>query len=389
MRVAAHTSKVGYHEMKIPIGHQSRYRSGGSWSDWFDENLQNRLLAVSNKSDTIKSDGIRPTPYVRKVGRIFSSSWFQGTGTHEKRGPDSAVVITLVGRPHGSSYSTPPVNLPSWMTDKVIQQCMEDLMDKRANILEDLGQAKKTLSQLVSIFNTIVKFYTMIRKGQWRKLRRALRGVGRRPAKKVSNAWLGWYYGIKPLISTFDALCGSYNDTNRLISAKRKLSHAVDPNGFASGLDCKVTGMAEQRVKCELTVAMKASADFRYWSSLGITGDYASDALVTVWALVPYTFVIDWILPVERFLRTRRFVSTVDYQFGYLSKSLVCDATATADVVGIGLGSKSKPGAVAQVKCMQFQRTVHNYSPPSGLSINQSLNPINLVNAAALIIQRR
>jgi hypothetical protein len=279
------------------------------------------------------------------------------------------------------------------MVDKTVQECMEDLMELRANILEDLGQAKKTLSQLVGIFNTIVKIYLLIRKGSWRALRRTIRGLGYRLPRKLprgaSNAWLGYYYGIRPMISTFNALCRDYSAKNgNKVTKKRKVSQGVDPKGFVTGVNLQVTGKAEFRVQTALTVVLRQSADFRFVASLGLTNDFVSDALVTIWALLPYSFLIDWILPVERFLRTRRFMSGVEYQYGYISKSLVCDAKAEGDCVGLGTGQKTRPGPSVGVKAIQFQRVGYNFVPPSGLSINQSLNPINLINAYALFINK-
>lgn len=389
MRVPAHTSKVGFHTLYANVNMEASYVSNGSWTPWQRSTDKRMILAYSYKTPSINSDGVYPTQYTRKIGRLLFSSWEQKTNSNKQRGENSAYYLQLNATPYGMTYSSGNVGVSDWMQNQVIQQCMQDLMDLRANILEDLAQARQTLSQLTNIFNTIVKLFLIIRRRQWRKLRRMLRGLKRDPHKKISNAWLGWYYGIRPLVSTFSAICQSYRPRDGImVTNKRKASNALDPERFIVGTSVRVTGNAQERVQCEMAVRITAGADLRYWTSLGLTGNMADDALVTVWALMPYSFVVDWILPVEQFLRTRSFTSSVDYRYGYLSKSVTCDGNADGNAVGIGSGTKSRPGPSAKFKVLMFEREVYAFQPPSGLSIKQSLNPTNLLNAAALVAQR-
>lgn len=393
MSSKAFTSKVGYHT-------QSRNftsKWGPVYQDWgklsqTDDDIS--IVAYSNRAPLIKSNRVNATNYHRKIGNIVSlTSPRVQTSSHRYKADSSIACrgIELYGVPHGSSYGSPSVSIPQWMTDKVVQDCQIKLSGLAANLMEDFGQAKQTVNLLWGIFSTIVKLYTLARKGQWRKLRRTLRGMGYRPSKKVSNGWLAYYYGIRPLVGTMDALCQAARPKQKVLRAQRKLEQPVDPNDFVRYY---LTGMstgaqAKQLVRCGMTVAVKMDSTLAYWSTLGFTGSFASDALVTAWALTPYSFIVDWVLPVERFLRTRTWGSGIEYRTGYISKVLKCNGTFRATNVMTGAGD-SGDMPVVQVDSLQFQRLAYNtFTPPSGLSLKLSLSSTQAINALALINQRR
>lgn len=392
MGVGAHTNQVGFYALDSTSCVYTRPRTldylGNSY-EWA-ESCQLGTIAYSNKGPSTNSDGNQPTNYFRHVGKLRGSSYHAMDDWHESRG-QSLRWITLNGYPHGCSYASPGVYIPSWMENKVIQDAQVGLMDLRANIMEDLAQAKQTMSLLVKIFNAIVAAYQFARTGNTSGMRRVLKSFGSNIPKRTANVWLAYYYGIRPLVSTFGAICAAAEPKLKVKKVKRKLSQAVSPDDFASTTGAVTTGSAFQRVQCGITAYLNMDSSLSYWTSLGLTGNLADDALVTAWALTPYSFVVDWVLPVERFLRTRRFTSGITALHSYISRSLVCDSTIRATWLP-GLSSWFPWGSLPQanVRASLFQREVYyGAAPPSGLALNLSLSPINLVNAAALIVQRK
>lgn len=389
--VPAHTSKVGYYRDTRHFTYMwgPKSQSFGNLSQVTERSY---LVAVSNRAPLVKSDGIRATTYHRKVGRIDSLASPRVVTDSHKYESETSIGFrgaTLRESPHGSFYSDPGTTVPAWMSDKVIQDCISELNDVRALLIEDFFQAKQTLDTAVSIFNTIVKLFMLAWRKQWRKLRRMLRSLGHEPSRKMANSWLMYYYGIRPLVSTMGAVLESYNGKVRLAEAKRKLSNPVDPAGFVVGYGgTVVNGPAAQHVRCGLSVAIAMDSTMRTWNAFGVTGN-GIDAAVALWAITPYSFVVDWLLPVERWLSTRRWSSGIKYQTGYVTRVLTCDATAVVTNPMTGGNDRGTLPKV-RVRCMQFSRTAYNsFTPPSGLNLDWSLTPTNLVSAAALIIQRR
>lgn len=297
--------------------------------------------------------------------------------------------LTLSGAPFGTFCSGPSVVIPSWMTDKVIQDALIELNEFRANILEDFGQANKTVGMLWNIFRSIVDLFLIALRGDRNALRRLAKRYGSNIPQRIANIWLMYFYGIKPLVSTMEAISQSYQSINKVKTVTKSVTDSLDPSlAIGQGPPAwtvSSTGSATTGARCGLTVKVKLDSNVRYLRSLGLSGSLANDALVTAWALVPYSFVIDWILPVERFLRTRSWGSGLVYQSGYVDKKVEATTSHVLLTPLTGVGTR----ASAKVRVLFFQRLAYNtFPPPSGLSIKLSLTSTQTFNAVALILQR-
>lgn len=392
MQVFAPTSKVGYFVYRI----NTEWQYCAVWDDTYHLTAtSNPIWAISNKSPTVKSNGRNATSYYRKIATLVSHDHVDlKTSSHKVKGSTSihARGLSLANNPHGSPFNGSGVAVPQWMVDKAIQDCIIDLNGWSANLLEDFAQAKQTANTAATLFNTIVKLFLLAVKGKWRQLRRTLRGIGFRPTKKIANGWLMYYYGIRPLVSTLESLMDDGGPKVKTKKVKRKIKDPLDPlpwvsNHIANGI--RAEGEAYYRVLVQLMASINQDSSFAYWSKQGFSGNFTDDALVLAWAITPYSFVVDWILPVERFLRTRTWAQGVDYLGGFVSRSQTCDARYTVFNAFTGTDEQGdRPRG--RVKAVQFNRTPYNsWAPPSGLSLKLSLSPTNLVNASALIIQRR
>lgn len=379
--VPAPTSKTGYHT----FSRQTNFYYRPTW--WWKDTVHTStpVFWYSNKPPITKGTPPFATDYFRKIGVISSLSVYKGsTSAYTWRG-DSAIhnnAITLYGTPYGTSYGSNTVTIPGWMTDKVIQGCIEDLHDLRANILEDFAQALSTVDTMWTVYKLILALFVSCLRKDFRYVRRELRKRGL--PSTAANGWLMYYYGIRPLVSTLYALSDSYHPKVKVRTVSRKVTQAVDPKGFVTwAYDVTASGRAEQGAKCGMSVAVNLTADMSMRNALGIS--QMSDLRATAWALVPYSFVVDWLLPVERFLRTRTWASGLKYQSGYVDKRLFCDSTYSRPN-GFGPGTP----ATARVRALLFERLAYNtYTPPSGLNLKLSLTSTQSVSALALIQQRR
>lgn len=392
VHVPSPTSRYGYYSFSTRSVWEWKPKGYPSWTNTF---VSNPVYAYSNRPTPVVGSPPLATNYHRKVAFLTSLSGVDvTTNSHEVKGPSSIHNngLALYGSPHGSAYASANVVAPGWMTDQCIQGCMTALVDMRANILEDLGQALQTVSMMGDIFKLIVDLFLIAWKGDWKRLRSALKASGSY-SKTASSGWLMYYYGIMPLVSTMVALSNEYAPKRKLKTIVRKASDSVDPLGFVANPTANqivASGKAEIGVKVGMTVAIDLTADMSMTNALGLSQDshVFTDLVLTAWALTPYSFVVDWILPIERFLATRSWRSGLDYQSGYIDKRLTCDAMYVVlnPMTGANDGGMLPRG---QVKALQLQRIAYNtFSPPSGLSFKQSLSPTQILNAIALSLQR-
>lgn len=387
MRVASPTDAVGYYTFNqtcttaLKLGDRP-------WGNIVTFPYQ---YARSNKSVLVKGQPPLATSYFRKVGRLTSVhdvGLYSKSTNRSVRGDSSLPWFTLASAPYGSNYSAGPVAIPSWMTDKVIQDAIVECREVSANILEDLGQAKSTLQLAVSVVNLVADLWLAFFRGQWGRLAKLARKNGL--PETIASSWLAFYYGIKPLVGTLDAILNTGpRPISRVVRKRITVKCSAHPFlGNTLGTYAFLYEDASQGAECSLRVTYTASDTMRYWQSLGLTSNLWNDALVTAWALIPFSFVFDWFIPVERFLRTRVWDSSLTLKAGHVGRKLSCRALAQVNNKGV---ANAAPDAVGQwplalVECLQYNRTAYNdFPPPSGLSFSVGLNPTRLINAAALL----
>lgn len=389
VKVPSWTTKTGFQTRTQNLPHY-RYLNENGKKVHYGAFTNSSVQGYSLRYPPIKGIPPYPTNYTRKIGVVQPNNyWIESQWT---TWGNSGVYIALARIPHGSDFAAADVVVPSWMTDTVIQKCISDLNGMRANVLEDLGQARSTLQQLVSLFNLVLASFNDMYRGRYKKAYRRIHASIPRSTKDAAGAWLAWFYGIKPILSTMDTIAASYKPQKSISKTARSTQEtSVDPLGFVNVANYSFwfppSGTAMQQARAALTVTVDVSADLARGEALGFSGNIGQDAFVTAWALAPYSFVVDWILPVEQFLRTRTWSSGIKYQYGHVTKRLICDAKFTRKG-GLSYVStvKSATWPSATIKVIQLQRMAYNsFSPPSGLSFRVNLTPTRLLNAAALL----
>lgn len=126
----------------------------------------------------------------------------------------------------------------------------------------------------------------------------------------IHETWLDLQYGWKPIIqSVFDAAEAFFDKANkpqrmmwrthkRLAGSVKNYS-AVRWDSWKNTLDVTLTVWQEEQ--------------YSAWDSLGLT-----DPASLAWELLPFSFVVDWFLPIGNYLQARHFASNC---VGYYAKS--------------------------------------------------------------------
>lgn len=186
---------------------------------------------------------------------------------------------------------------------------------KRAdvNLAVAFAERNKTAQLVTKNSLQIVKAMRELRKGNFKKAGRAL-GIrpGQPRGKSVTERWLELQYGWKPLLSdvygSVDALARRRGEdwivtakaakSERVLAFRKNGAHS-DPN-FGYG---QATGLRGCFVRID---AIPTNDLLQVMSSFGIT-----NPALLAWELTPYSFVVDWMLPVGDFL------DSLDAMLGY------------------------------------------------------------------------
>lgn len=171
------------------------------------------------------------------------------------------------------------------------------------NVANALGEYKQTAGMFSSYARTVYNSYRMMRKGNYYG---AMQYLGLAKGRELqwttapANAWLGWKYGVSPLMSD---LYASYTELKKqcekpLTRCVRKSKTAylnetreISPERFKT-ID------AYYKIQKIMYVEID-SAGLAWASDHGLT-----NPLSLIWELTPYSFVVDWFIDIGSFLQS-------------------------------------------------------------------------------------
>jgi len=189
---------------------------------------------------------------------------------------------------------------------KAVERNIAKTKDMSVNVAQALAEVTKTIDMVADSANRLANAILALKKGNFRKAAKALgttaRGRKFDPKKSLSDNWLALQYGWLPLLSDIDGACQQLAKQPRppyfTVTTTATESDSQQIVRFTSGLggsDWYELGYTS-KTKVSQTFAVR-NHSVKTMSELGIR-----DPLLLAWELVPYSFVVDWILPVGKYL---------------------------------------------------------------------------------------
>lgn len=213
------------------------------------------------------------------------------------------------------------------------------IKDQSVNLAQAFAERGQTTNLFASTARRLATAAFMLRKGNWVEASRHLgydltRGQRRRLAnnallwskdqrKLLANSWLELQYGWRPLIDdvfgSVEAIAKANIEGGLVLSKSARVS--PDPrtysrqnikkvNPFIYGITEYVDGVRTVSAKTRTKVWFRSRSNtlVSTLADVGIT-----NPAVLVWELLPYSFVVDWCLPVGNWLNT--FDATAGHEF--------------------------------------------------------------------------
>lgn len=241
--------------------------------------------------------------------------------------PNSLVKITWRGGP----YAGPALNNVCWPTyyagnapypdydsltvlnvvNRADTECLVKLGSKKAEIALTLAEAKKSFDLLVDGATTLFRVAIAVKRGN---IPLALRTLGVNP-RGIGKRYLQYVYGVKPL--AYD-IYGAYRffseglETRPRIKATRTVREQfqVDgPLGWKSRMGKYNTGSLSVRTHLE---AVLTDQYLHAANSAGILNPAS-----VLWELTPWSFVIDWALPIGTLIEACTAASGLVFHSGW------------------------------------------------------------------------
>jgi hypothetical protein len=197
-----------------------------------------------------------------------------------------------------------------------------------------------------------------------------------------SSNWLQLQYGWLPLLS--DVHDGARFLAHHLDTPLQHVVRAsVTSKGVTSGPTFQGNGTlfalnAESYRQTHLKAVLKEKDVYKL---AGLT-----DPLSVAWELVPYSFVLDWFLPIGDYLAARGLSSSLTGTFVYSTKKV----RSFSGLTGVGSTLLSPPISRTAMKEVYFTRTVSTslqVPNPSMIPLSEAISWKRAANAVALLSQ--
>jgi len=257
-----------------------------------------------------------------------------------------------------------------------------------------LAESVKTANHLAKTGFDLWNAYRAARRGSWnevgkilfpsgsRIMNRGRHAKGHAIGKDVSSRWLEYQYGWLPLMSDMKSLYDVLGEglQNALLLHSH---HTAKTDKSLSGTRVNGTstlttdGKVDLMVKCKITGQLSAAAA-RNASRLGLT-----NPATIAWELVPFSFVVDWSIPVGNVLEALQATRGTTFVGG--SYTVASQAAMKLEyrqnwtnIVQLPQGEWFK---------YQMERTPYSSFPTPSLYAKSPFSTSHIVSAVALLRQ--
>lgn len=266
--------------------------------------------------------------------------------------------------------------------NRLITECMVKIGGRKANYGESLAEGRKTLSHLAKTVTALVRAILALRRGNFRQFARALRVDTRRfwSTKPLAERWLEYQYAWMPLMAdayaTSEVLKKGITRQYSQIKSTRQLTSS-SPYVFNTPW-AEMRGSVVVSHRCKLWYQL-SNQTIDSLQTLGLI-----NPLEVAWAVVPFSFVVDWFLPVGSFLEAFSSVMGLTFIDGAIMSRAEIQAqgehTSVPSSTPYHLGSRFS----WKSEHFGFQRT-KVVSPRPSIFVKSPFSTSHVASAAALV----
>jgi hypothetical protein len=285
-------------------------------------------------------------------------------------------------------------NVPAWMASSAVSRALLELKNQDVNLAVAFAERKETEDLFVNSVKHIASGVSAYRRGHKKGVWSVIKGEGSRDGKggfrRMPQDWLELQYGWNPLMSDVEGACNALSKRSDIplfmrVHGNVKSNSVV--NWLKSGPDgwkYQISDQIEQTCRVVLYYDLDNPAVVKF-AQLGLT-----NPAELAWERLKYSFVIDWFLPVGRWL------STLDADFGWKFKA--GSRTEFTRVKGRTVGILPNTGTTTLFRNIsgedykydgiKFNRAIYPSSPWAGVpSFKNPLSSKHIANALSLLVQ--
>lgn len=197
-------------------------------------------------------------------------------------------------------------------------ECLAKLGEANANVGVALAESMETAQSIAKLSLEAWDLLRDIKRADLKKLKKKLDVKPRDVPDKLSDRWLEFNYAVTPLLSDIHDLKDVFNnglDSRLSIRAFRQLTESskkssdIYPGSISADVD--------DTLRCKIAATV-SDLDSQGKKLIGM-----SDPKAIAWELVPFSFVVDWGMPIGTWLQALNGTVGLDFDYGYVSRKVV------------------------------------------------------------------
>lgn len=285
----------------------------------------NRLYYTRNP--VLEKNGVRyrnDSSYYR-----HATTYTVGTGKISQKGENSTYRweqtyegdFMAFNNPGVEGLWTYPANgsvggfVPQWDYDLAARtktECLNKLADQAVDLGQFVVEARETAELLTSASRRLGELLLDLRRGNIKAIPRNF-GI----VKQSGQYLLEWFYGWKPLcqdIYDLQNLTRSHLQKDQVITATRNLSTHYTKDRSANNSLRNISNRTAVRSRTVLRARLGDEWRYRV-NQIGLSNPAAA-----AWEVVPYSFLIDWGMPVGSFLQALTATNGLVFHSGHTTQ---------------------------------------------------------------------
>jgi hypothetical protein len=187
------------------------------------------------------------------------------------------------------------------LTDnRALNKLYEKVKNMDVNIGQILAESRQTATLIAGTAVRVAQIIHKLRQGD---LAGATGLAFPGNAGATANAFLAWQYGVKPLLQDIDGMMKhlASPDRNIVFDIVSRKTVEIEPETLQAG-NGSLGGNSYLTMSGSVTTVYKARVQITNRNQTELVNIGLLNAPVLAWELLPYSFVIDWFLPIGGFL---------------------------------------------------------------------------------------
>lgn len=260
---------------------------------------------------------------------------------------------------------------------KAVQAFYDDLNEIKVNAAVAFKERQQTIDLVASRARKIAQLYRSLRRGYNPFTRKKSR------SKDAANLWLEYSYGWVPLVSdvygSIEALKGEPPKFSHKITRQADLQyrHSFIGGTNHSSFESNNTLTSTKKLRCTVKAICTVNDPSASFSrSLGLR-----DPLLLAWEILPYSFVVDWFLPIGPWLEAQNATSGLSFSSASVTRTCLTSIQKSSTISVRSYAASSVNSSGGQCRGTWIQKNKRRKLGVPSYPLPRLQNPLSIRHA--------